>query len=118
VTVDNEEVQVKFGLVMSLVLLMVPPAIEAGTGAQSENGSAVPLQPDYGVSFFDQLRLIFGRFQDADLQRAFQAARPIKCSDLISNEGEWRDVAFFNENRKIGDWYRKSIDEVRHDLAV
>src|SRR5580658_2598459 len=60
---------------------------------------------EYGTKFFDQLRNIFGRFRDADLQRVFQAAGPIPCSQLVDDKGEWRAVAFFNDNRKLGDWY-------------
>src|SRR5215813_14646587 len=77
-----------------------------------------PESTPYGDRFFEQLGSIFGRFRDADLQYVFQTARPIRCSDLVMEKGEWRAVGFFNENRKIGDWYRKSLDAVKHDLAV
>jgi hypothetical protein len=73
---------------------------------------------EYEAKFFDQLRSIFGRFRDADLQRVFQMARPMQCSELVTDNGEWREVAFFNENRKLGDWYRTNLDEVKSDLAV
>jgi hypothetical protein len=80
------------------------------------------LQPqqdgEYGAKFFDQLRTLFGQFRDADLQRAFQAALPIRCSELVEDRGEWREVAFFNDNRKLGDWYRSSLDEVKADPAA
>jgi hypothetical protein len=101
-----------------LVLLIA--ALTTGTNAQAQrdNETAPPQDREYGRRFFDQLRLIFGRFEDADLRGVFQRARPIQCSDLITDKGEWRDVAFFNENRRIGDWYRKSLDEVKHDLAA
>ncbi len=72
----------------------------------------------YGSRFFDQLRAIFGRFRDADLQRVFQEAQPIQCSELVGRKGEWRTVAFFNENRELGDWCRESLEEVKADLAV
>lgn len=72
----------------------------------------------YGSGFFEQLSGIFGRFRDTDLQRAFQEARPIDCSELVGRRGEWRTVAFFNEDRGLGEWYRESLDDVRSDLAV
>jgi hypothetical protein len=86
--------------------------------ARTNVNAQQPESKEYGTSFFDQLGLIFGRFRDADLQHVFQTARPIRCSDLITEKGEWRAVGFFNENRKLGDWYRKSLDAVKHDLAV
>ena len=81
-----------------------------------------PIQPrqesPYSRTFFMQLKGIFGRFRDADLDRVFDSAEAIRCSDLISDKGEWRTVAFFNEKRELGDWYRSNLDEVKHDLAV
>src|SRR4030095_11608245 len=58
---------------------------------------------DSETKFFDQLRSLFGRFRDGDLDRAFESAQPIQCSELISDNGEWRPVAFFNEDRRLGD---------------
>ena len=72
----------------------------------------------YDRGFFVQLRTVFGRFRNADLDRAFEKAQPIQCSELVNEEAEWRTVAFFNEKRELGDWYRKSLDEVKSDLAV
>jgi hypothetical protein len=72
----------------------------------------------YGRRFFVQLRSVFGRFRETDLQRAFEKAQPIQCSELVNETGEWRTVAFFNEKRELGDWYRASFDEVKSDLAV
>src|SRR5215471_1020902 len=72
----------------------------------------------YDRRFFVQLRTVFGRFRNADLDRAFDKAQPIQCSELVNDEAEWRTVAFFNEKRELGDWYRKSLDEVKSDLAV
>src|SRR5262249_2335323 len=68
--------------------------------------------------FFIQLRSVFGRFRDSDLDRVFQAAHPIQCSELVNDLGEWRTVAFFNEKRELGDWYRRSFEEVKADLSV
>ncbi len=76
-----------------------------------------PDQDEYSRKFFEQLRSLFGRFRDADLQRAFELARPIRCSELISGTGEWRNVAFFNEDRNLGNWYHSSLEEVRGDLS-
>src|SRR6185295_11306221 len=75
--------------------------------AQRERQLEPPPPVEYGTKFFDQLRSLFGRFRDADLQRAFESASPIPCSELISDNGEWREVAFFNEDRRLGDWARQ-----------
>ena len=72
----------------------------------------------YDRKFFIQLRGVFGRFRDSDLERVFDQAKPIQCSELVNDEGEWRTVAFFNENRDLGDWYRRNFDEVKTDPAV
>jgi hypothetical protein len=61
---------------------------------------------------------VFGRFREADLERVFDRAQPIQCSELVNDEGEWRTVAFFNEKRELGDWYRSRLEEVKSDLAV
>jgi hypothetical protein len=75
-------------------------------------------QSEFGQSFFTELHRIFGRFHDTDLRRVFDSAKPVRCSDLVSDTGEWRDVAFFNEYRRFGDWYRASLDEVKGDPAA
>jgi hypothetical protein len=72
----------------------------------------------YGTRFFLQLRTIFGRFRDSDLHRAFDKARSIQCPDLVSEKSEWRTVAFFNEKRELGHWYRSNLEEVKSDLTV
>ncbi len=77
-----------------------------------------PEESAYGSKFFDQLRSIFGIFRDADLRRAFQAAKPIQCSELVVSKGEWRTVAFYNEDRSLGEWCRNSLEEVKADLSV
>src|SRR5215831_5928159 len=92
--------------------------------AQRERQIQAPADPpqsnnqQYGRRFFLQLRAVFGRFRDADLQRVFAKAQPIQCAELVNEKGEWRTVAFFNEKRELGDWYRTSFDEVKTDLAV
>src|SRR5215831_20228452 len=72
----------------------------------------------YGRRFFTQLRAVFGRFRDSDLRRVFDNAQPVQCSELINEQGEWRTVAFFNEKRELGDWYRSNFEEVKNDLSV
>jgi hypothetical protein len=74
--------------------------------------------PAYGSKFFDQLRIIFGRFHDSDLARVFDEAEPIQCSELLGRSGQWRPVAFFNEDRSLGDWCRENLQEVKSDLSV
>jgi hypothetical protein len=75
-------------------------------------------ESEFGSKFFDQLRTIFGRFQESDLDRVFQQSKPIQCSELVGRNGEWRPVAFFNEDRRLGDWCRETLDEVKNDLTV
>lgn len=94
--------------------LLVP----AGLFAQNRRRLPAPDESAYGSKFFEQLRNIFGRFQEDDLERVFQAAKPIPCGELLGGKGEWKEVAFFNENRKLGDWYRESMEEVRSDFTV
>jgi len=86
--------------------------------AQQERQIPPPDDGQFGTKFFTQLRSIFGTFRDSDLQRVFQLAEPIQCNELVSGRGEWRPVAFFNDNRKLGDWFRDSIEEVRSDISV
>ena len=102
-------------LVSLFVLFLALLTTATGYG-QREVGS--PPTQEYGARFFDQLQKIFGRFRDADLARVFKAAQPILCSELVTDKGEWREVAFFNENRKLGDWYRTSLQELKDDLGV
>ena len=104
--------------VSRVLLSIVGLFAAAGVSAQLEHDVQAPERPRYDRRFFVQLRGVFGRFRDTDLQRAFDRAQPIQCSELINDEGEWRTVAFFNEKRELGDWYRSSFDEVKSDLAV
>jgi len=91
----------------------------AAAYAQRERQIQPPEQNQrYGRQFFVQLRALFGRFRDVDLQRAFERAQPIQCSELVNENGEWRTVAFFNEKRELGDWYRSRLEEVKTDLTV
>src|SRR5438105_1452968 len=97
----------KRGLLLMMRLIGLLAAVNAS--AQVER---------YDRRFFLQLRTVFGKFRGSDLQRDFETARPIQCSELVNDEGEWRTVAFFNEKRELGDWYRRDFDEVKKDLAV
>ncbi|MBZ5498459.1 MAG: hypothetical protein LAP85_18830 [Acidobacteriia bacterium] len=77
-----------------------------------------PDESAYGSKFFDQLHSIFGIFRNEDLQRVFQRAQPIQCSELVASKGQWKTVAFFNEDRSLGEWCRNTIEEVKADLSV
>ncbi len=91
------------------IFLVLGLAVAVNAAAQAER---------YDRKFFTQLRGVFGRFRDSDLERVFDKAQPIQCSELVNDDGEWRTVAFFNEKRELGDWYRRNFDEVKTDLAV
>ncbi len=93
-------------------------SLPAGVHAQRQRQMQPPDENAYGSKFFDQLRGIFGTFRNSDLQRVFQMAQPIQCSELVVGKGEWRTVAFFNEDRSLGEWCRNSIAEVKSDLSV
>ncbi len=99
-------------ILLTSILLIADLAAQEGQQAQTDKENA------YGSEFFEQLHGIFGRFRDSDLQRVFQEAHPIQCSELVGRKGEWRPVAFFNEDRKLGDWCKQSLEEVKADLAV
>ena len=99
---------------LSLALLLTCGLLPAQQEQQEESGE----ESRYGSNFFDQLHIIFGRFHDSDLQRAFQEAQRIQCPELVAGKGEWRPVAFFNEDRTLGDWYRESLEEVKAHLEV
>ena len=103
-------------------LLLLICALLASGGLWAQRERQLQPQPQeesaYGSKFFDQLRSIFGRFRDADLRHAFEVADAIQCSELVVDKGEWRTVAFFNEDRSLGEWCRNNLDEVKTDLAV
>jgi len=105
-------------LLAHCVFVLTGLVVPASLAAQRERQIPAPESGEFGSKFFTQLSSIFGRFRDGDLQRVFQLADPIQCSELLSGKGEWRPVAFFNEKRELGDWYRSSIAEVRADLSV
>jgi hypothetical protein len=99
-------------------ILFFTCALFLGAGAVAQPQVQSPDVARYDRKFFVQLRTVFGRFRDSDLDRVFQTAHPIQCSELVNDPGEWRTVAFFNEKRELGDWYRRSFEEVKTDLAV
>src|SRR5687768_17111322 len=100
-----------------LVILLLAYALLAFPMlAQRERQIAPPSQSE--KNFFEQLRNVFGRFQTGDLRRAFDAAQPLKCSTLISDTGEWRPVAFFNEDPKLGAGYQRSLEEVNREIDL
>ena len=101
-------------LILSLALFLACGLLPAQQERQEESGEV----SRYGSKFFDQLHIIFGRFRDSDLQRVFQEAQRIQCPELVAGKGEWRPVAFFNEDRALGDWCRESLEEVKSNLDV
>ena len=108
------------GLVSLLAMALVG-LIPGSLYSQRERQIPPPAPPDraqYSRAFFTQLRAVFGRFRDSDLQHVFETARPIECAEFVNGDGEWRTVAFFNEKRELGDWYRSDFDEVKNDLSV
>ncbi len=103
---------------LSAFLFLAWVLLGADLPAQHEQEAQSGEKSAYGSGFFDQLHRIFGKFREADLQHVFQEARPIGCSELVGRKGEWRTVAFFNENRELGNWCRESLEEVKTDLAI
>jgi hypothetical protein len=112
-----EDMRLRLAL-LSLILLTFAVRASAQREREIPRPDESQSQSQYSRQFFLQLRAVFGRFRDADLQRVFERAQPIQCSELINEKGEWRTVAFFNEKRELGDWYRSSFEEVKRDLSV
>jgi hypothetical protein len=104
------------GRLTSLLIVMFLALAPYPFAAQRERQVDPPSLSE--KNFFDQLRSLFGRFRETELRRVFDSAQPIRCSQLISDSGEWRPVAFFNEDRKLGDWYHSSLEEVKADLST
>jgi hypothetical protein len=103
---------------LSSAIILVLSSVFAWSAYAQYEREVPPQENGIGNSFSDEVRRIFDAFSDADLWRVFDTARPIQCSNLVSDTGEWREVAFFNEYREFGDWHRTSLDKVRDDLAV
>jgi hypothetical protein len=110
------------GMKVGRPLLLIAVVAFSAVYARGQRERVIPRPPEdsqqYGRRFFTQLRAVFGRFRDADLQRVFDSAQPVQCSELVNEPGEWRTVAFFNEKRELGDWYRSNFEEVKRDLSV
>src|SRR5690242_2826597 len=83
-----------------------------------QSGGDFRSRGDFGSKFFDDLRSLFGRLQRSELDRAFQGAKPIRCSDLAGQAGEWKEVAFLNDDRKIGEWHYEKLEDVKGDLVA
>jgi hypothetical protein len=100
-------------------VLLAAAVVAANGYGQRERLVPPPSQTStYGPQFFDQLRRLSGHFSDSDLHHVFQRSRPIQCSELVRDNGEWQDVAFFSGNRKFGSWYRANLDEVTSNVAA
>ena len=110
--VMEKKIRGLFGLLILLGAVSVTNLL--GQQRQDQTGE----ENAYGSRFFDQLRTIFGMFRESDLQRVFQDAQPIQCTELLGRKGQWRPVAFFNEDRSLGDWCREDLEEVKSDLSV
>jgi len=72
-------------------------------------------EPDFGAKFLNDLKTLFGHLETSELDKAFQRAKAIRCSDLVGRSGEWRDVGFLNDNRNIAAWHYEDIDSVKTD---
>jgi hypothetical protein len=102
---------------LSAVLFALTSAANP-VAAQNEREGLTPSEGTFSHQFFTELRRIFGEFRYVNLERVFNTARPVQCSALVSTTGEWREVAFFNEHRDFGNWYRTSLEEVKKDPSV
>ena len=91
--------------ILRVLIALLALSIPVTSLAQPKSQIQPRNESSYSRTFFIQLKGIFGRFRDADLDRVFDSAEAIRCADLVSDKGEWRNVAFFNEKRELGDWY-------------
>lgn len=103
---------------LRLLFLICALLLPADLFAQRQRQLQPPDESAYSSKFFEQLHKIFGIFREEDLRRVFQMAKPIRCSDLVASKGQWRTVAFFNEDRTLGEWCRNSLEETKADLSV
>jgi len=103
------------------LLFTLPVLLPLTSHAQIRRQVPAPSQEsggDFGSKFFDDLRSLFGRLQRSELDRAFQRAKSIHCSDLAGQKDEWKEVAFLNDDRTLGDWHYDAIEDVKRDLAA
>ena len=101
-----------------ILALALMPTLPGFSAAERQQKNPAQEQIDLGTKFTLQLRKVFVGFRHADLQLVFENAKPIQCSDLVSDNGEWREVGFFNENRGLGGWFKTSIKEIKSKLDV
>jgi len=92
------------------LLLSFFGVVELGIAQSNASGAANV----YDLKFFQVLKKVFDDFGEVELQRAFQSAQPISCSELVGN---WRQAAFFSEDRNLERWYFKSFAEVQAELS-
>jgi hypothetical protein len=98
-----------------IALLLIAGFSLFSADAYGQNQPVVPPTPPvFDAKFFEALKTLFDDFSSSDLQRAFQAAQPIRCSELL---GEWRPAAFFNDDRNLERWFHQTFDEVQAELA-
>jgi hypothetical protein len=105
----------KLAPAMLFSLLAAAGVVVANAYGQHEHEVPPPQEDNYGAKFLDELHRMFGRFSNTDLHHVFETARPVQCSELVRDGGEWQDVAFFNGDRK---WYRASLAEVTNNPAA
>jgi hypothetical protein len=87
--------------------------------SQQDNGDfGRQANGDFGRKFFEDLRSLFGRLQRSELDGAFRRAKTIHCSDLAGQMAEWKEVAFLNDDRKLGDWHHENLNDVKSDLVA
>jgi hypothetical protein len=86
----------------------------AGISCISASAQVQQTPGEYDARFFQVLKSLFDDFSSADLQRTFQSAPAIQCSELV---GEWRPAAFFNDDRNLERWFHKTFDDVQAELA-
>jgi hypothetical protein len=70
---------------------------------------------DVASRFSEDLRNVFGALRQTALAQSFQQARKIQCSELVDAGGEWKQVAFLNDDPKIANWHFDSFDMVKSD---
>ena len=86
--------------------------------SQQDNDFGREANGDFGRKFFEDLRSLFGRLQRSELDGAFRRAKAIHCSDLAGQKAEWKEVAFLNDDRKLGDWHYDNLEDVKSDLVA
>src|SRR6476660_3835670 len=74
------------------------------------------LQTDFGSTFFDDLRTLFGKLEKTELSAAFAEAKPISCGDVVGR-GDWKQVGFLNDDRSLFAWRFDKLEDVRSDPA-